>query len=54
MIHERPGASNDRETYIGNLDQEIEDKDSFDKNYENTFGKFTPWWEKDKKLDKQD
>jgi len=46
MIRERPGEPNDRETYIGTVDQEIEDKEEFDKNYENTFGKFIPWWEK--------
>ena len=48
MIIERPDAPNDREVYIGNLDHEIEDKETFDKNYENCFGKFIPQYERNR------
>ncbi len=44
MIIERPGASNDRDIIIGNLDQKIENKEEYDKNYNNCFGEFIPAW----------
>ncbi len=33
MIRERPGEANDRETYIGNLDQEV-DRDKYRGNFD--------------------
>ena len=50
MIIERPGAKNDRDYVLSNIDNDRHnnmDTEKFGDNYEAAFGKFVPWWEKD-------
>jgi len=49
MIIERPGADNDRDHIISNIDNDRFNqinRDKFGENYENIFGKFVPQYER--------
>ena len=49
MIIERPGADNDRDHVISNIDNDRFngiDRDKFGDSYENIFGKFIPQYER--------